>query len=384
MNNRAGHFRTSRSGETAYQFFVPSPLPPVPPVIMTEDLTALLVRVHSRLAVLECVATRTHNAGFYVSMLVRKEALLSSQTEGIKAALEDVFNPLPAASTDRAAAEVANCIRAAEFAVKRLKDIPLCIRLIKEIHAVLMDGTSTAGQGQEKSPGEFRHSQNQIGGQGSTPGNAIYIPPSPGDMAEAMYALEKYINAGDNPDVLIRAALVHYQFETLHPFPDGNGRIGRLLIALYLLEKKILSTPALPVSSFFKRNRAEYYDRMTEVRRTGNYEQWVKFFLQALAESADDAISAIDELARLHDKNAAVIAGMGRAAKNARLVSDCLERNPVIEIGKTAASPGLCFNTVSAAVKRLCGAGILKQSAGNARNRTFACEDSLAILRRDT
>ena len=368
----------------AYQSFVLSPLPPVPPVGMTGDIVAHLVRAHSGLAVLESVARRTPNADVFVPMLVRKEALMSSQIVGTQATLEDILDPLLAANSNRTVADVVHYIKATEFAVKRLKELPLCTRLIKEAHAVLMEGV----RGQEKSPGEFRHSQNWIGGQGSTLRNARYIPPSPEDMTEAMSCLEKYINTddetGDSPDVLVRAALVHYQFETIHPFLDGNGRVGRLLITLFLMEKRVLSAAALSVSGFLKRNRAEYYDRLAEVRRTGNYEQWVKFFLQALAESAEDSISAIDELACLHDKNSAVIPGMGRAAKNAMQVFDCLERNPVIEISKTAEALGLSFNTVSAAVKRLCDAGILKQATNAGRNRTFAYEDYLAILRKGT
>ena len=317
MNNRAGHLKTIRSGETAYQAFVPRPLPPVPPVRMTDDIVAHLIRAHSGLAVLDSVARRTPNAGVYVSMLVRKEALMSSQIEGIQATLEDAQDPQSAASANSTAADVASCIKAAEFAISRLKELPLCSSLIKQAHAVLMEGGSrqekgqggkVQGKDQEQRPGEFRHSQNWIGGLGSALQNASYIPPSPDDVAEAMSCLENYINAdgeaGDSHDVLIRAALVHWQFETIHPFLDGNGRLGRLLVTLYLIEKKVLRSPALPLSGFLNRNRAEYYDRLSEVRRTGNYEQWVKFFLLALAESAEDAVSAIDELVRLRDKTA--------------------------------------------------------------------------------
>ena len=203
-------------------------------------------------------------------------------------------------------------------------------------------------------------------------------------MTEAMSDLEKYINGDDNLDTLIRAALIHYQFETIHPFLDGNGRVGRLLITLFLMEKKVLTTPALYISYFLKKNRVEYYDRMTEVRSKGNYEQWVKFFLQALMESAEDAILTIDELTTLHDKNIAAITKMGRAAKNTAMVFDYLEKNPIIEIGKTAEALGITFNTVSSAVQRLTDAGILKQTTHANRNRTFAYEDYLAILRKGT
>ena len=203
-------------------------------------------------------------------------------------------------------------------------------------------------------------------------------------MTEAMSDLEKYINADDRLDGLIRAALIHYQFETIHPFLDGNGRIGRLLITLFLMEKKILTTPALYISYFLKKNRVEYYDRMTEVRSKGNYEQWVKFFLQAIAESAKDAIAAIDELTALHDKNVDLVAGMGRASKNAMLVFRYLEANPIIEIGKTAEALGITFGTASNVVERLSSAGILEQTTTGRRNRTFAYKDYLAILRKGT
>lgn len=380
MDNRAGHLITNLSGEMAYKSLVPTPLPPKPSIELTEDMINLLIKANSQLAVLESIATRIPNVELFISMYVRKEALMSSQIEGTQATLEDVLDPMIEANTNRNVADVVNYIKASEFAIKRLHELPLCNRLIKETHAVLMEGV----RGQEKSPGEFRRSQNWIGGQGSTLKNARYIPPSPDDMIEAMSDLEKYINADDELDALIRAALIHYQFETIHPFLDGNGRVGRLLITLFLMEKKVLSTPALYISYFLKKNRVEYYDRMTEVRAKGNYEQWVTFFLRALLESAEDATATIDELIALHDKNAAVISGMGRAAKNAMLVFEYLEANPIIEIRKTAEALSITFNTASSAVKRLTDAGILVQTTNASRNRTFAYEDYLSILRKGT
>ena len=380
MDNRAGHLITNLSGEMAYKSFVPTPLPPKPSIELTEDMINLLIKANSQLAVLESIATRIPNVELFVSMYVRKEALMSSQIEGTQATLEDVLDPMIEANTNRNVADVVNYIKATEFAIKRLNELPLCNRLIKETHAVLMEGV----RGQEKSPGEFRRSQNWIGGQGSTLKNARYIPPSPDDMIETMSDLEKYINADDELDALIRAALIHYQFETIHPFLDGNGRVGRLLITLFLMEKKVLSTPALYISYFLKENRVEYYDRMTEVRVKGNYEQWVTFFLRALLESAEDATATIDELIALHDKNAAVISGMGRAAKNAMLVFEYLEANPIIEIRKTAEALSITFNTASNAIKRLTDAGILVQTTNASRNRTFAYEDYLSILRKGT
>lgn len=378
MNPRAGYLRTNLSDELAYQSFVPNPLPPSPPIEITDDILELLVQANSRLAVLESMAVHIPNVDLFVSIYVRKEALMSSQIEGTQATLEDVLDPLIEANTNRNVADVVNYIKATEFAIKRFRELPLCNRLIRETHAVLMGGV----RGQEKNPGEFRYSQNWIGGQGSTLQNASYIPPNPEDMNTAMSELEKYINADDNLDNLIRASLIHYQFETIHPFLDGNGRIGRLLITLFLMEKKVLSTPALYISYFLKKNRVEYYDRMTEVRRKGDYEQWVKFFLQAIVESADDATRTIDELTSLHEKKSEIVSKMGRTAKNTMLVFNYLEANPIIEIRKTSESLGLSFNTVSGAVNRLMEAGILKQTTTNGRNRTFAYEDYLSVLRK--
>lgn len=380
MNDRAGYWKTNLSGEMAYQSFMPSPLPPTPPIEISEDILEQLIKANSQLAILESVATRIPDVDLFVSMYVRKEALMSSQIEGTQATLEDVLDPLIEDNTNRNVADVVNYIKATEYAIRRLHELPLCNRLLKETHAILMEGV----RGQEKNPGEFRCSQNWIGGKGSTLRNAKYIPPSPDDMTEAMSDLEKYINADDRLDGLIRAALIHYQFETIHPFLDGNGRIGRLLITLFLMEKKILTTPALYISYFLKKNRVEYYDRMTEVRNKGNYEQWVKFFLQALAESAKDAIAAIDELTALHDKNVDLVAGMGRASKNAMIVFRYLEANPIIEIGKTAEALGITFGTASNVVERLSSAGILEQTTTGRRNRTFAYKDYLAILRKGT
>ncbi|MCI8929042.1 MAG: Fic family protein [Lachnospiraceae bacterium] len=380
MNSRAGHYKSNLSGEMAYKSFVPSPLPPAPPIELTEDIVSLLVKANSQLAVLESVATRIPNVELFVSMYVRKEALMSSQIEGTQATLEDVLDPMLEANTNRNVADVVNYIKATEFAIERLKTLPLCNRLIRETHAALMEGV----RGQEKNPGEFRHSQNWIGGQGSTLKNARYIPPAPDDMLDAMSDLEKYVNADDELDTLIRAALIHYQFETIHPFLDGNGRVGRLLITLFLMEKKVLTTPALYISYFLKKNRVEYYDRMTEVRTKGNYEQWVKFFLQAIMESAEDATATIDELIVLHDANVTIISKLGRAAKNAILVFNYLESNPIIEIRKTAEALGITFNTASSAVNRLVDAGILFQTSDTSRNRTFAYEAYLDILRKGT
>lgn len=210
--------------------------------------------------------------------------------------------------------------------------MPLCNTLIRETHVTLMEGV----RGQEKGSGEFRISQNWIGGAGGSLRRARFILPHPDDMIEAMGDLEKYINGADGMDVLVRAALNHYQFETIHPFLDGNGRIGRLFITLFLMEKGILTTPALYISYFLKKNRGEYYDRLTEGRTKGDYKQWIKFFLRALSGSAEDAHENIVRLARLHDAHEARINTLGRARLTALQLLTYLERNPIIEINRTA------------------------------------------------
>lgn len=380
MKNRAGEYRRNFSGEAEYQSFVPSPLPPKPAIDIDNDMLKALIKANSSISALESIAKSIPCMDLFVSMYVRKEALMSSQIEGTQATLEDVFDPMINDNANRNVADVVNYIKATEYAINRLKTLPLGNRLIKETHAVLMEGV----RGQEKSPGAFRYSQNRIGGQGSTIKTARYIPPHPEDMESAMSDLEKYMNEGDTLDDLIRAALIHYQFETIHPFLDGNGRIGRLLITLFLMEKKLLTTPALYISYFLKKNRIEYYDRMTEVRNKGTYEQWIRFFLAAIDESAQDAIQTIDELTVLKVKNEKIIENMGRASKSVMQVFSLLELNPIIDIGKTAEALGISFNTVSSAVKKMIDAGILVQTENARRNRTFAYDEYLKILRKGT
>lgn len=378
--HRAGKWKKNLSGKLAYQSFLPQALPPAPPIEMTEEIVALLVRAHSRIAGFNVKTDYIPNIGLFVLMYVRKEALLSSQIEGTQATLEDVLDPRADVNANRNVEEVVNYIKATEFAVNRLKSLPLCNRLIKEIHEILMEGV----RGQEKTPGEFRRSQNWIGGRGSTLQNARYIPPAPEDMKEAMFDLEKYINGTDGMDELIRAALIHYQFETIHPFLDGNGRIGRLLITIYLIERGILKAPTLYISYFLKKNRVEYYDRMTEVRRSGDYEQWVRFFLQALAECAEDAVDTIEKLVCLQDEDKALIDKMGRAAHTAEKVFAYILANPIIEVNKTAEALGIAFNTANSAVARLEEAGILVKTDASSRNRIYVYERYLDILRKGT
>ena len=375
---KAGEYISNLSGEAMYKSFRPAPLPPV--IDMDNEMISLLTGATKALATLDALSSYIPNMNLFISMYVRKEALLSSQIEGTQATLEDVLDPLAEKNANQNVADVVNYIKATEFALERMNSLPLCNRLIKETHKVLMSGV----RGQEKNPGEFRTSQNWIGAAGSSLKNARYIPPNPEDMINAMSDLEKYINSDDSLDLLIQTALLHYQFETIHPFLDGNGRVGRLLITLFLMEKKVLKSPALYISYYLKKNRIEYYDRMSEVRNKDNYEQWIKFFLNAIRESADESVETIKKLSELHDANIKKIDTMGRAAKNVRAVFDYLEQNPIIDIGKTAEELKLAFSTVSLAVNRLVDVGILIKTNNANRNRVFSYEAYLAILRKDT
>ena len=382
MDTRAGYERQNLTGELTYSSFVPCSLPPNPPVELDMEGVELLVAAHRQLVLLEGLAARIPNMELFVSMYVRKEALLSSQIEGTQATLEDVLDPLVDVNVNRDVADVVNYIRATEFVLRRRSELPLCCRLIREMHGVLMEGV----RGQEKYPGEFRRTQNWIGGAGSTLKNARYIPPNVEDMNAAMSALETYMNAEDTLDPLIRTALVHYQFETIHPFLDGNGRIGRLLITLFLMEQNLLSTPALYISYFLKQNRIEYYDRMTEVRRTGNYEQWILFFLRAVAVSAADAVAAIDDLHALHEKNVAVLTDGTNKKQRTTLTKlfSYLEAHPLIEVKKTAEVLGTSYNAVSRAVAVLIEKGILEQQTQVGKTRIYSYAEYLEILRGDT
>ena len=381
MRARAGHERQNLTGELAYASFVPQPLPPDPPITLTDEGVELLIAAHRQLAVLEGLAARIPNMELFMSMYVRKEALLSSQIEGTQATLDDVLDPLLDVNANRDVADVVNYIRATEFALRRRAELPLCNRLIREIHGVLMEGV----RGQEKYPGEFRRTQNWIGGAGSTLKNARYIPPNVEDMNAAMSALETYMNAEDTLDPLIRTALIHYQFETIHPFLDGNGRVGRLLITLFLMEKHLLSAPALYISCFLKQNRIEYYDRMSEVRRTGNYEQWIMFFLRAVAESAADAIDIIDQLYALRGKNIVKLKENTNKKQLTTLIKlfSYIEAHPIIEVKKTAEALGTSYNAVSRAVALLIEKGILEQREQVGKTRIYSYEGYLDILRKD-
>lgn len=378
--NRAGKFVENMPGDTAYQSFYPSPLPPVPALEFDVEALRILVNASRSLKQLDVSAQLIPNAGLFISMYVRKEALMSSQIEGTQCTLEDILDPELDVNANLDTEDVVNYVKATQFALSRLRELPICNRLLREIHAILLDGV----RGQEKSPGEFRRSQNWIGPAGCGLKDARYIPPNPEDMMNAMSDLEKYINENAEYDPLVRAALIHYQFETIHPFLDGNGRIGRLLILLYLMEQGLLKEPVIYVSYFLKKNQVEYYDRISEVRRSGNYEQWVRFFLEAVDAAATDAVESIEKLSKLHDENVAILPKSKRKKDNLRALFDYLEMHPIIDIKHTSNALGVSYNTTSTAVKTLMDLGILHETTNAARNRVFSYEAYLKILRSGT
>ena len=381
MENRSGTYIKQLSGEMQYKSFLPTPLQKVSLQEMDSDFYSLLAKTPRSLGRLDGISSRIPDIDLFVSMYVRKEALMSSQIEGTQATLDDILDPEVEENQNADIADVLNYIRATNYAIARMDELPLCNRLLKETHEILLSGI----RGGEKSPGEFRRSQNWIGPAGGTIKNASFIPPSPEDMSSAMSELEKYINEYDDSlDILIQAALIHYQFETIHPFLDGNGRIGRLLITLFLCQREVLTQPVLYISYFLKQNRIEYYDRLMEVRNKGNYEQWVRFFIKAIYQTSEDATQTIDKLVALRDKNRAAINSVGRSSKNVRKVFDYIEKSPIIDIRKTSAELTMPYSTVSRAVEKLCALGILQQTESVKRNRCFAYEEYLGILRKDT
>jgi len=380
MTNRSGKYIKNLSGLSAYPSYQPNPITDNLDILMDTEMIELLVKANREIAVLDRISNHIPNIDLFITMYVRKEALMSSQIEGTQATLEDILEPSNSDNLNLDVADVVNVVKATHFAMKRLNELPLCNRLIKETHSILMDGI----RGSDKNPGEFRRSQNWLGGLGSTLTTAQYIPPNVQDMIDTMSDLEKYVNGDSTVDPLIRAGLIHYQFETIHPFLDGNGRIGRLLIQLYLTQAKVLELPSLSISYFLKRYRSEYYDRLTEVRRTGNYEQWLKFFLRAIYESAESANLTIKQMMFLNEINTEVIQSLGRISYTGLKLLRYIEENPIIEVRKTSNDLGLTFATVSKCVDLFVQHGILIQYKGNKRNRLFAYDAYLQLLREGT
>ena len=376
--NRAGELVNNLRGDASYKSFKPSPLPPQ--LNIDSDMVKKLVEANRDLVRLDTAAKLIPNAELFISMYVRKEALISSQIEGTQCTLDDVLDPELNSNANLDVADVINYVKACSYAIERLEKLPLCNRLLREIHDQLLSGV----RGQEKYPGEFRKSQNWIGAANCSLKEARYIPPNVNDMNLAMDELERYMNNGDDYDPLIRISLIHYQFETIHPFLDGNGRVGRLLILLYLMQQGLISKPIIYISYFLKKNQIEYYDRISEVRRSGNYEQWISFFLEAVSAAAKDSLDTVEKLDALHVGNVEKLPKTSRSNDNVRKLFDYIEQYPIIDIKKTSEVLKISYNTVSSAIKKLEMLGILKQTTNSSRNRVFAYEDYLNILRKDT
>ena len=376
--NRAGELVNNLRGDASYKSFKPSPLPPQ--LNIDSDMVKKLVEANRDLVRLDTAANLITNAELFISMYVRKEALISSQIEGTQCTLDDVLDPELNSNANLDVADVINYVKACSYAIERLEKLPLCNRLLREIHDQLLSGV----RGQEKYPGEFRKSQNWIGAANCSLKEARYIPPNVNDMNLAMDELERYMNNGDDYDPLIRISLIHYQFETIHPFLDGNGRVGRLMILLYLMEQGFISKPIIYISYFLKKNQVEYYDRISEVRRSGNYEQWISFFLEAVSAAAKDSLDTVEKLDALHVGNIEKLPKTSRSNDNVRKLFDYIEQYPIIDIKKTSEVLKISYNTVSSAIKKLEMLGILKQTTNSSRNRVFAYEDYLNILRKDT
>ena len=376
--NRAGELVNNLSGDAAYKSFKPSALPPK--LNIDNDMLKKLVEANRELIRLDTAAKLIPGSELFISMYVRKEALISSQIEGIQCTLDDVLDPKLDTNANLDVADVVNYVKACSYAIERLEKLPLCKRLFREIHGQLLSGV----RGQEKNPGEFRRSQNWIGAANCSLKEARFIPPNVDDMNQAMDELELYMNESDDYDPLIRISLIHYQFETIHPFLDGNGRVGRLLILLYLMQQGLISKPIIYISYFLKKNQIEYYDRISEVRRSGNYEQWISFFLEAVSAAAKDSLDTVEKLNALHEQNVKKLPKTSRSNDNVRKLFDYIEQFPIIDIKKTSETFGISYNTVSSAIKKLEQIGILKQTTNASRNRVFSYEDYLHILRKDT
>lgn len=380
MHTRAGKFVNNLSGDASYQSFLPSSLQSVSNLEIDHVMLENLIQANRQIAKLDAAANLIPSVPLFVSMYVRKEALMSSQIEGTQCTLDDVLDPELDQNVNLDAADVVNYVKAVYYAIERLETLPLCKRYIREVHGKLLEGV----RGQDKMPGEFRDSQNWIGPANCSLKDARYIPPNVEDMNRAMNELEAYFNTPLEVDSLIRTALIHYQFETIHPFLDGNGRVGRLLILIYLMSQGLLSKPIIYVSYFLKKNQIEYYDRMGEVRRSGNYEQWINFFLEALSAAATDSMDTIQQLAALHDKNIQALPKTSRSKDNLRALFDYIEQHPIMDIGRTADALHLSYNTVATGVKKLQGVSILSETTNASRNRVFVYEAYLQILRKDT
>jgi Fic family protein len=374
---RAGRVVVVQGGPDGYSAFIPAPLPPTPPLEVGATTQTLLDEANQALGRLDGVTLLLPDPGQFLYSYVRKEAVLSSQIEGTQSSLSDLLlfenEAVPGVPLDDVE-ETANYIAAMSHGLRRINsgELPLSNRLLREVHARLMAGV----RGGDKAPGEFRRTQNWLGG--TRPGNARFVPPPPNEVLPAMSDLEKFLH-GPTP-ILLKAALAHVQFETIHPFLDGNGRVGRLLITLLLCAERVLQQPLLYLSLFFKLHRDAYYDHLQRVRTEGAWEEWLEFFLEGVVTVANSAVNTAREIRALVDADRATIHAFGRGAASALRVHELAGRRIVLSAGRTSEELRLSAPTVNAAFARLEEAGILHEVTGRKRGRLFVYRRYLQLL----
>lgn len=372
----------STVGEKA-QAFVPAPLPPRPPIDWTPELRSKFDQALLALGRLDSVSTLLPDTSLFLYMYVRKEAVLSSMIEGTQSSLSDLLlfelNQEPGVPLDDVR-EVSNYVAALDHGLRLLKEgLPLSLWLFREIHGVLL----TKGRGSSQAPGEFRRSQNWIGG--TRPGNAAFVPPPAEEVLECMSKLELFLHDQPEPTpVLLKAALVHVQFETIHPFLDGNGRLGRLLIALLLCEQKVLREPMLYLSLYFKTHRPYYYELLNNVRMTGDWEAWLDFFAEAVIVTATQAMETAQQLLDLSNQDRDKISGLGRAAASTLQVHRALMEHPIATSGSLVEKTGITPATVNKALGHLEQLGIVQELTAQKRNRLFSYAGYIEIMSRGT
>ena len=381
-SQRLGRYEVTAVGGERVKAFVPPPLPPCPPVDLAPFQT-LLDRANQALGRLDGVASILPDTPLFLYMYVRKEAVLSSQIEGTQSSLSDLLlfeaEEAPGVPLDDVR-EVSNYVAAMDHGLARLKEcFPLSLRLLREIHGILL----ARGRGQGLDPGEFRRSQNWVGG--TRPGNAAFVPPPPNELMACLGDLERFLHA-DTPTipVLMKAGLAHVQFETIHPFLDGNGRLGRLLITLFLCEQRVLQDPLLYLSLYLKANRSTYYELLQAVRETGDWERWLDFFLTGVLETATQAADAARQILGLFEADRRTIEALGRPASSALRVHQLLQTKPLITIPMAASALALSRPTVTSSLDHLQRARIVRETTGRQRGRAFVYDRYLALLNEGT
>ena len=378
-----GRYVTISTVGEKVQAFVPAPLPPRPPIDWTPELRRKFDQALLALGRLDSVSTLLPDTSLFLYMYVRKEAVLSSMIEGTRSSLSDLLlfelDQEPGVPLDDVR-EVSNYVAALDHGLRLLAEgLPLSLRLLREIHGVLL----TKGRGSNQTPGEFRRSQNWIGG--TRPGNADFIPPPPDEVLECMSKLELFLHDQPEPTpVLLKAALAHVQFETIHPFLDGNGRLGRLLITLLLCEQKVLREPILYLSLYFKMHRQYYYELLNNVRMTGDWEAWLDFFAEAVIVTATQAVETAQQLLDLSNQDRDKISSLGRAAASTLQVHRALMEHPIATSSSLVEKTGITPATVNKALGHLEQLGIVKELTAQKRNRLFSYAGYIEIMSRGT